>query len=145
MREACPIIFVFSVVGAFFLVHDNFFHLFVSSFFFCLDINECVRGLHKCSSDAFCNNSKGSYNCTCKHGFKRNRRECKGRRWIHYQRCDEKIKLTFANYPQRDDNLHVDPHSKCYSRSPKCFRTEWNQSLFSSFIHPLPDRLFIAT
>ena len=72
-------------------------HLFI----FCSDINECVRGLHKCSSDAFCSNTKGSYNCTCKHGFTENGRECKGRRWIYYQLCDEKIKLAFANYPQR--------------------------------------------
>ncbi|XP_066026287.1 uncharacterized protein [Pocillopora verrucosa] len=41
------------------------------------DINECARGLHKCSSGAFCNNTKGSYNCTCKHGFTGNGRECK--------------------------------------------------------------------
>ena len=46
--------------------------------FFCSDINECVRGLHKCSSNAFCNDTKGSYNCTCKHGFTGNGRECKG-------------------------------------------------------------------
>nr|XP_058951037.1 uncharacterized protein LOC131778640 [Pocillopora verrucosa] len=41
------------------------------------DINECVRGIHKCSPDAFCNNTKGSYNCTCKNGFAGNGRECK--------------------------------------------------------------------
>ncbi|CAH3160937.1 unnamed protein product, partial [Pocillopora meandrina] len=40
-------------------------------------INECVRGLHQCSSDAFCNNTQGSYNCTCKHGFTGSGRECK--------------------------------------------------------------------
>ena len=50
-------------------------------YFFCSDINECVCGLDKCSSDAFCNNTKGSYNCTCKPGFTGNGRECKGKRW----------------------------------------------------------------
>ena len=51
---------------------------FICLFFFSLDINECVRELYKCSSDAFCNNTKGSYNCTCKPGFTGNGRECKG-------------------------------------------------------------------
>ena len=56
---------------------------FIAVFFFSYsEINECVRGLHKCSSDAFCNNTKGSYNCTCKHGFTGNGRECRGRNWI---------------------------------------------------------------
>ena len=34
------------------------------------DINEC-EGLktHNCSSNAVCNNTKGSYNCTCKPGY----------------------------------------------------------------------------
>ena len=57
----------------------------------------------------------------------------------------KKLKLTFANYPQRNDNFYLDPHSKFYSRSPKCFCTKWNESLFSDFIHPLLDRLFKAT
>ncbi|XP_022805205.1 low-density lipoprotein receptor-related protein 1-like [Stylophora pistillata] len=41
------------------------------------DINECVRDLHKCSDDAFCIDTKGSYNCTCKDGFQGNGRDCK--------------------------------------------------------------------
>ena len=58
--------------------YDNFVFIYLCIFFFCSDINECVRRLHKCSSGAFCNNTKGSYNCTCKHGFTGNGRECKG-------------------------------------------------------------------
>ncbi|XP_066026053.1 uncharacterized protein [Pocillopora verrucosa] len=42
------------------------------------DIDECVRGLHNCSLNAYCNNTKGSYKCTCKPGFTGNGRECKG-------------------------------------------------------------------
>ena len=144
-RPAQSLLFLQPLVLFFFLHVNFFFYLFVYFFFFCSDVNECVRGLHKWSSDAFCNNTKGSYNCTCKHGFKGNGRECKGRRWIHLQPCDEKIKLPFANYPQRNDKFYLDPHSKFYSRSPKCFCTEWNESLFSDFIHPLLDRLFKAT
>ena len=64
----------------FFFFNDCLF--LVICVFFCSDINECARGLYKCSPDAFCNNTKGSYNCLCKHGFTGNGRECKGRRWI---------------------------------------------------------------
>ena len=87
LRTVCegglPNYFCFFSCRYFFFWCMIIFFIYLFLFFFFLDINECVRGLHKCSSDAFCNNSKGSNNCTCKHGFKRNRRECKGRRWIH--------------------------------------------------------------
>ncbi|XP_078348538.1 uncharacterized protein LOC144633566 [Oculina patagonica] len=34
------------------------------------DINECTDGTHKCDvKGAVCNNTRGSYNCTCKDGF----------------------------------------------------------------------------
>ncbi|PFX23046.1 Hemicentin-2 [Stylophora pistillata] len=41
-----------------------------------LDIDECVNGLHKCSPNTFCKNTKGSYDCTCKPGFSGNGKEC---------------------------------------------------------------------
>ena len=37
--------------------------------------------LHTCSPHAFCNNTQGAYNCTCKHGLTENGQECKGKRW----------------------------------------------------------------
>ncbi|XP_078380532.1 uncharacterized protein LOC144663449 isoform X2 [Oculina patagonica] len=45
------------------------FHLCYS-----LDVNECKDGLHGCHSNATCNNTIGSYNCTCKPGFHGNGR-----------------------------------------------------------------------
>ena len=29
----------------------------------------CATGKTNCSADAVCNNTKGSYNCTCKEGY----------------------------------------------------------------------------
>ncbi|XP_073239913.1 laminin subunit alpha-4-like [Porites lutea] len=40
------------------------------------DINECEQGTHNCNSNAVCNNTKGSYNCTCKPGYKGNGYNC---------------------------------------------------------------------
>ena len=77
----------------------------------------------------------------------------------------KKIKFIFANYPQRDSNLHLDPLSKkMYSETERGQRYIWTKphwkilflitkvflhqlesicsSLFVGFIHPLlPDRL----
>ena len=45
-----------------------------------IDINECKEGLHGCHVNAICNNSAGSYNCTCKPGFiGGERNNCKGK------------------------------------------------------------------
>ena len=42
------------------------------------DINECKEGTHNCSSNAVCNNTKGSYNCTCKPGYEGGGNNCTG-------------------------------------------------------------------
>ncbi|PFX22526.1 hypothetical protein AWC38_SpisGene12934 [Stylophora pistillata] len=36
------------------------------------DLDECATGTHNYSADAECNNSKGSFNCTCKLGYSGN-------------------------------------------------------------------------
>ena len=33
------------------------------------DINECTTNVHECDANAFCNNTEGSYNCTCSSGY----------------------------------------------------------------------------
>ncbi|CAH3140654.1 unnamed protein product [Pocillopora meandrina] len=46
---------------------------------FLTDIDECATGKQKCSADAECNNTKGSYNCTCKPGYSGDGRTCNGK------------------------------------------------------------------
>ena len=49
------------------------------SIYYFPDINECETGKHHCDSNAFCNNTKGSYNCTCKPEFTGNGVNCTGK------------------------------------------------------------------
>ena len=37
--------------------------------FQCVDMNECTNGNHQCDRNARCENTNGSYSCTCKDGF----------------------------------------------------------------------------
>ena len=42
------------------------------------DINECTTNVHECDANAFCNNTEGSYNCTCSSGYTGNGTSCNG-------------------------------------------------------------------
>ena len=42
------------------------------------DIDECANGQHRCDVNAVCNNTQGSYNCTCKDGFHGDGINCTG-------------------------------------------------------------------
>ena len=42
------------------------------------DIDECALGTHDCHGNATCNNTKGSYDCTCNEGFYGEGRICSG-------------------------------------------------------------------
>ena len=47
--------------------------------FLMIDLNECTNGTHDCHLMAVCNNTKGSYNCSCKEGYKGDGRNCTGK------------------------------------------------------------------
>ena len=49
------------------------------SIYYFADINECEIETHNCSSNAFCNNTKGSYICTCEPGYIGNGVNCTGK------------------------------------------------------------------
>ena len=52
----------------------------VSLFYSCLkiDIDECSSSSHSCDVNAVCNNTHGSYTCTCKAGYSGNGKSCTG-------------------------------------------------------------------
>ena len=45
------------------------FLLFVHILIKLIDINECTNGTHACYSDDHCNNTDGSYTCSCPQGY----------------------------------------------------------------------------
>ncbi|CAH3122121.1 unnamed protein product, partial [Porites lobata] len=40
------------------------------------DIDECTKNTHKCGANAYCNNTKGGYNCTCHPGYYGDAQQC---------------------------------------------------------------------
>ena len=50
----------------------------LSSFPSFLDKDECMNKTHNCDVNAVCNNTDGSYNCACKHGYSGDGRKCIG-------------------------------------------------------------------
>lgn len=43
-----------------------------------LDLDECKLDTHNCHSDGVCTNTKGSFVCSCKTGFKGTGVQCQG-------------------------------------------------------------------
>lgn len=52
-----------------------------------IDIDECTAGSHNCHSSATCNNTVGSFNCTCNNGYSGDGTSCIG----------TEVPLTFNN------------------------------------------------
>lgn len=46
---------------------------------FVLDVNECIASSPVCDVNAICNNTLGSYLCTCKLGFSGDGKTCQGK------------------------------------------------------------------
>ena len=54
------------------------------------DIDECASGTHKCSSNAVCNNTRGSFNCTCNPRYFGDGRQCKSKKLtliLYFENC----------------------------------------------------------
>ena len=61
------------------IFHRLSIQLFTCNLKLISDIDEyVVDTLNNCSSDAFCNNTHGSFNCTCKPGFTGDGENCTG-------------------------------------------------------------------
>ena len=46
-----------------------------------LDVDECAENSHSCHGNAYCNNTVGSYNCTCNSGYSGNGFNCTGKKY----------------------------------------------------------------
>ena len=63
-------------IKALILVEKNFIR--ISNFLSVADINECDLGTDNCSSNGFCNDTIGSYDCTCSNGYSGDGFTCEG-------------------------------------------------------------------
>ena len=45
---------------------------------FIIDVNECKNATYPCHANATCNNTEGSYTCTCKDGYFGDGNNCTG-------------------------------------------------------------------
>ena len=59
------------------------------------DVNECKEGTHNCSSNAVCNNTKGSHNCTCKLGYEGDGKNCTVISFLTWSFCTPSKALLF--------------------------------------------------
>lgn len=53
----------------------NFLFLILSN----VDADECSLETHDCSADAYCNDTVGSFKCTCRIGFTGDGRKCRSK------------------------------------------------------------------
>ena len=49
-----------------------------------VDEDECQNGTHNCDVNAHCNNTLGSFNCTCLQGYLGEGVRCSGKTVLHY-------------------------------------------------------------
>ena len=50
-------------------------------------MDECADKTHDCDMNADCNNTLGSYECSCKDGYHENGTNCSGNLFSHFLRC----------------------------------------------------------
>ena len=69
------------------------------------DIDECSSA-NECHQNATCNNTKGSYNCTCKDGFEGDGKNCTGE--ILFTTVFVDTRLSKTKHPARTLLLYHD-------------------------------------
>ena len=79
------------------------------------DINECTTNAYNCDVKAFCNNTEGSFNCTCSPGYTGNGIKCTGKLSFLMEKTIDNYNEVRDN-PQRDSLFIL---SYCRSLSTK--------------------------
>ncbi|XP_058945569.2 uromodulin-like [Pocillopora verrucosa] len=73
------------------------------------DIDECRGSNNVCDDNAYCSNTVGSYNCTCKEGFTGNGHSCSAKPCYHYYNLSDAsrntINVTISSQALCDNEL----------------------------------------
>ena len=83
MKRTTLILEVIGVMHIFLMCYKLQSHtLFLSCFvLWTADVNECTEGINICHDNATCNNTEGSYTCSCNTGYTGNGFSCTGKCW----------------------------------------------------------------
>ena len=83
-----------------------------------LDINECELGTDDCDAErGVCNNTDGSYTCSCKPGFSGDGLNCTGMNSYSFDRCTRVVFTIFFVHADIDEchegSDQCDSHADC--------------------------------
>jgi len=62
-----------------------------------IDVDECVENTHRCSAHADCEDTEGSYTCTCHEGYRGDGENCKGSYFLFIMHKILMIEILFFN------------------------------------------------
>lgn len=109
------------------------------------DINECIEGISNCSIDAVCNNTKGSYNCTCRPGYSGNGQTCKGKIFAPFRSIQIKINSRWFKSVERSSTQKIYHSTVGESHSVKVSKNHFQlltvktslRSFINIFVHTI--------
>ena len=63
----------------FLLKLNHLLYGYLTKTYFILDIDECAKDTDNCHADSTCTNTKGSFHCSCRHGYSGDGINCVGK------------------------------------------------------------------
>ena len=63
----------------FLLKINHLLYGYLTKTYFILDIDECAKDTDNCHADSTCTNTKGSFHCSCRHGYSGDGINCVGK------------------------------------------------------------------